>query len=281
MIDLLFNLLLLLFWVRLPPPQRFSTYYNPYVAWINQASRTVLREIRRLLPQLSQARAAALVLLLVLVLRAFVMLSEPFAGWTLRFGFEQSVSAAGFWGRLVFSASSFGIMLFYLWAAYAALANGSRGGNAVNECLTFITRPISHWLPKRRWLAVGLLGLTISFVLAVFARSLSPGIGLTFSARFPLRMLVNTAVALTGLLPVIRTLLMAAIIGSWIALLTPADSLSVFCGQIIAFLMGPLRRYRLDFGMLDLMPLLVLVMLHVVHELLLGVLAPIYRATLI
>lgn len=285
MIDLLFNLALLLFWVRLLPPDRQPAYYNPYIAWIHNLSRSALNVIRTLLPGLSQTSLAALAFSFLLGLRALVMaLPADSAGvWTLRFGFERMTPATGFPARLGFSLLSFGVILFYLGAAHALLVRRLRGNAALSECLTLLVRPLGNLPPARRWAAVALLGLGLGIGLAVCGISLVPGetwLATPVSIRFAGRMLVNTAAALAGLLPILQSLLLAAIIGSWIALLVPSESLAGFCREALDFLIGPLRRYRIAIGLLDLMPLLAWLALAVAYQILARLLWPLYRITL-
>ncbi len=273
MIDLLFNFLLLMFWVRLFPPEQDVTYFNPYIAWINRISRIVLNRIRIKLPQVSPKQAAGMVFALLLILRAIVMPG-------MRFGLEVSVPVSGLVHPVLLSAASFAMMLFYLWTAYLVLAPKRSRGDAMSQCMRYVARPLPQWSPQRRWMAVVALGLVISSVLVLVAHAAYSEAGLAPPPpqRFLLRIGVNTAAALVDLLAIMQTLLIAAVIGSWMSLLAPSDALAAFCQDAMALLIGPLRDYRLAVGPLDLTPLLAVVALMLLHSMLMSLLIPLYES---
>ncbi len=272
MIDLLFNFLLLMFWVRLFPPEQDVTYFNPYIAWINRISRVVLNRIRMALPQVSPKQAAGMVFALLLILRAVVMPG-------MRFGLEYSVPVSGLLHPVILSAASFAMMLFYLWTAYLVLAPKRSRGDAMSQCMRYVVRPLPQLSPQHRWMAVVALGLVISSVLALVAHAAYIDAGLTPPPqRFLLRIGVNTAAALVDLLAIVQTLLIAAVIGSWMSLLAPSDALAAFCQDSMALLLGPLRNYRLAVGPLDLTPLLAVVALMLLHSMSMSLLIPLYEA---
>ncbi len=270
MIDLLFNFLLLMFWVRLLPPEQETTYFNPYIAWINRNSRMVLNKLRSGFPQLSQKQLAGMVFFGLIILRAFVMRS-------MRFGFESGVAVSGWMYPVILSGASFAMVLFYLWTASLILVRHRRRADAMTQCLRFVVRPIPYWPPSYRWMAVFGLGLAISAALVMMPQPAYSGAGWLVH-QFLLRIGVNTAAALVDLLAIIQTLLIAAVIGSWMSLLAPSDSLAAFCQDAMALLLGPLRDYRLAIGPLDLTPLLALVALMLLHSILLSLLMPIYQS---
>ncbi len=282
MFDLLCNVLLLIFWVRLFTRRRESTYYNPYIAWMNQVSRTVLNRIRASWPALPQEQAAALVFVLLLVVQAVVR--QTILTPAPRFGLEPFPQPfppdAGFAGQLVFSAASFAGMMFYLGTAYLWLARQRSRSDSLSQCLRFIVWPLPQWHPPRRWIAVLVLGLSVSAVLALMSLAAFPETGWTSMAWFRvfLRIVLNTAAALVDFLAIVQLLLIAVVIGSWIVLLAPSEALAELCGDAMALLLGPFRDYRLAIGPLDLTPLLAVLAVAVVHNVLMSLIEPLYHA---
>lgn len=270
MIDLLFNFLLLMFWVRLLPPEQENTYFNPYIAWINRVSRMVLNKLRQGMPHVSPFQLAALVFGGLLVARGLI------AG-DVRFGFELRGPVGAWRFSLLLSAVSFVRMLFYLWVIATVLAPDRGRHHAMSQCLRFLARPLPAWSPPRRWLTVIGLGLVISGILLVMPRTLHDGAA-GIPEYFVMRSLVNTAAALVDVLAILQALLLAAVIGSWITLLAPSDGLGAFCHDAMILLLGPLRNYRLAIGTLDLTPLLAVVALMLLHGLLSAWLRPLYLA---
>ncbi len=276
MINLLFNLLLLVVWTRLFSVDRTAFYYNPYIAWINQISRTVVQWGRSVFPRLSPVYTALSIVVVVLVVRAVILPTERFEGWTLTFGFLQSAPKAGAVNRLMFSLASFGMILFYLSAIHGVLHRYTHGVNQWDECLGFLIGPFADARRSRRWWVLAGLGLAVSVALVAFAHPLRAGSawapGMVGMPRVGWRLIVNTAAALIGVLPVMQAMLMVMIIGSWITLVSPSDELTRFCHEGVAYLIGPLRRYRLAVGPLDLTPLLALMLMMVMHAVAMGLL---------
>ena len=64
-----------------------------------------------------------------------------------------------------------------------------------------------------------------------------------------------------SILPLIASLLTVVIIGSWIAMFSGSTSTMYVCNEWMTFLLGPLRRYPIRIGMLDLTPLIALLAL--------------------
>ncbi len=66
------------------------------------------------------------------------------------------------------------------------------------------------------------------------------------------------------------------IIGSWVAMFTGAHGLMMFCRNWTDTLMGPLRRYPLRIGPLDLTPIVMIFLLEFIHGFLMGILLKSY-----
>ena len=86
------------------------------------------------------------------------------------------------------------------------------------------------------------------------------------------RLLLVSLSGWVALLPVVQSCLILMIIGSWVSMLTGSHGLASFCREWIDLLIGPMRRFPLRIGMLDLTPLVFMFALGFVHVLLQSIL---------
>lgn len=281
-IDMIWNVALLLFWMRVWPMSDRAVFFNPILGTIHRVTDPVLKFLQPAFGRLSSRYPALLVFVLLLVGKALAF--AWMRDWGMRFGFEQRICAASAECRLVFTVVSFAMFLFKIWGFSLLYVRNvwHASTDPASEILYAMARPFDDAPVRLRpFLLVG-FGLLIGY--AINACGLpSPGSPPPIEANLGMgmaRLFVSTVTAWVGLLPLIASLLILLIILSWAAMFSTSGSLAFFSHQWIDLLLGPLRRYPIHLGPLDLMPLLVLVAIQLVSPVLLNILSLSYAGLL-
>jgi uncharacterized protein YggT (Ycf19 family) len=88
---------------------------------------------------------------------------------------------------------------------------------------------------------------------------------------------LSALAAWTDVLHIIRSLMIVLIIGSWVSMFTQSHALMMFCRDWIDFIIGPLRRYPLRLGPIDLTPIVMIFALELLHKVLMSILLASYN----
>jgi uncharacterized protein YggT (Ycf19 family) len=280
-VDLLFNLIVMLFWVRLWNPDPGVCRCNPYL----EGAANVTQPVMDIFRGRTRGRApfwTALVPWLALII--FRGIALPWAGtdqirqsWVLGLGFEylcpaQTLSLSALtW--ILFSFLSFAIFLFKAWGLCLLLLRGSRGAASSDPVVGFVysvAKPFSAARPLQR---AGVL-FGYGLLLTMIPQILQPGgaaLGTSASA-VGLRLaqaLTSVAAGVADLLLPLQTLMMILIVGSWVAMFG-GGALMYRCQEWLNFLLIPFQRFPLRIGPLDLTPLLAFAVFGFLHWLLNG-----------
>lgn len=284
--DLLINVAAFLFWFRFWMPEERDIYFNPHLSslWrFCDGTTESLRAIFFRTPARLIALSAFLFLLLFRSITFFALAARnQEAVWTLRLGFNQSYIPRGspLFPYFVFTVLSFAIFLFVFWGV-ALLYAGRRHSsfNHAAETLFHVSRPFSLVRVEFRPVVLLLFGFLMVFFLTI--EFMPGGILISSDALSPAGLAKDALSALRGwveVLTVIQTFMLVLIIGSWAAMFATSPALMFFCKDWIDLLLGPLRRFPLRLGMLDLTPLLFFFALkYVIQPVLTGVIADSFR----
>ena len=268
--DTLYNLVLLLFWSRIWLTDERDLVTNRYLAGFGRIQSKSIDFIRPVLPFLGP-RTIALAALVVLI--AFRGLAVPNdAQWSLSFGFVLGqAKGSSIPSCMIFSTLSFVLFLFKLWGISLIFVRTRQQSQfqSSTDALYQLSRPFTDLEPIYRPLLLLAFGTVAGFLLTSLGGSnMAPGPGLVHA----LRMVILALSGWVALLPVVQQLLFLVLIGSWVSSFMGAPSLATFCRDWIDTLIGPMRRFPIRIGMLDLTPLVFMFALGYVHILLQGVL---------
>ena len=269
--DTLFNILLLIFWFRIWAREDRNSTFNPYIASLQRLSDAVVNFLRPVFFVLSPRMIAIVSLIFLVALRAFAAPREDM-GWRLVVGFQNefrqplgdSVNAF-----LLFSILSFGMFLFKLWGLSLIFVRSGSGMRSDNTTAAFyqLARPFSNlryeWRPGVLFIFGCLLVAALDLVAGVEGGSVS------FHA---LRCAILAMASWVSILSVVVQIVILLIIGSWVSMFTSAQNIMTFCREWMDFFLGPMRKFPLRIGMLDLTPIAFIFLLFVVEGLLMGIL---------
>jgi len=278
--DTLFNLVLLLFWTRIWATEPHDMLSNPYLAPIGRLQRSAVNFLHPLLPFLPRYLIAALALVFLIVFRGVAVPRN--VNWVLGIGFAAArVDGNSMSACVIFSALSFALFLFRLWGISLIYVRTRRSASFANtsDALYQLGSPFTGLEVTIRPLVLLAVGVLLSYLLTIVG-NVAGAATVHETAITPLLVVRLLIVSLSGwvaLLPLVRSCLILMIIGSWVSMLTGSYGLASFCREWIDLLIGPLRRFPLRIGMLDLTPLLFMFALGYVHVFLQGIL---YRSFL-
>ncbi|MCE9615654.1 MAG: YggT family protein [Lentisphaerae bacterium] len=286
--DSLFNLLLLIFWIRVWTRDERETIFNPYLAASNRLTGAVLHFLRPAFFMMPERLVSLIAMLFILALRAFVA-PRAESGWVLHLGFEwRQAHEAGLTTFLTFTVISFAIFIFKIWGvSLLFLRDDSRTVlSHTYGALQAVSRPfvqVPYPLRPAILLVCGIC-LTIVLNLVGYPTRLNPylppdalaGAVPGLNATLVWRALIS---ALSGWVEVFSAMiqtLVILILGSWIAMFTGSPSISHACRDWTDLLMGPMRRYPVRIGAFDLSPVVYIFILGAIQSLLQGILLQSY-----
>lgn len=286
--DTLFNLLLLVFWVRVWAHDEREAVFNPYLAAANRLTAGVIHFLRPAFFMMPERLVALIAMLLIFALRAFVA-PRAESGWIVHLGFEwRQAHEAGLTTFLAFTLLSFAIFIFKVWGvSLLFLREESRVGLPhTYATLQAISRPFVNVPYALRPAILLVCGIALAVVLNLvgyptqlnpfrlgdLAGHITPGL----NAALFWRALIS---ALSGWVEVFSAMiqtLVVLILGSWIAMFTGAPGIGHACREWTDLLMGPMRRYPVRIGMFDLSPVVYIFILGAIQTLLQGILLQSY-----
>jgi len=290
--DTLANAGLLLFWYRIWTGGDREVLFNHYMGPLHRISERALGFLRPVMFGLPLRATAAVALLFLIVFRGFVLhgVSAPEgAGWVMTLGFEGSVSDHhSLLIHMVVSGLSFAMFLFKVWGfslVYAWGRSTYSSGHA-QEAIHLAARPFSDAPSHLKPIFLLVFGMALALAVNLSGTPLqgSPG-DISYWREAPvlsiiLRFAISAMADWAGLLPTIRSLLLLLIIGSWVSMFASAGNLAFICREWLDTLLGPLRRFPIRIGMLDLTPLIFFFVLRFVYQFLIVTLSASYERLL-
>lgn len=282
--DKLFNLVILALWITLWHAGDRRVLFNSYLAPIVQATRKLIDYVRPVMFNASDRAIAGTLIALVILFRAFVVGSG--ATWGVSMGFVSSEANTGnLLSCILFSVLSFAIFFFQVCGISLIYVHSRRSAsfNNAGEALYAASRPFSDLrIDLRPPVLIGagaVLAILMERLGLVSIRGyyLPPDTGML---SVIIRSLLTSLAGWTGVLPIILNVLIMLIIGSWISMFAQSHGLMSFCRDWINFLVGPLRRYPLQIGPLDLTPIVMIIALNLLHGVLMAVLNNSYMKVL-
>ena len=250
--DTLFNLVALLFWFRLWVGHDRNILFNVYLAPVCWMSERVIRVLRPAFGRLPAWVIGALLTVFLLVIKALVV--PQHADWVVRFGFEtRTVDTTRLITCLAFSALSFAIFLFKLWGLSMIYAGGfqARTFAQASSGLYHAARPFSLLRPAIKPVVLLGFGLVIAILINRIGGWQNPPTPMMAG-----RVVISSLAGFVDILAVVLSLLMLLIIGSWVALFSGSPGMMAICNDWISLILGPIRRYPMHMGSIDLSPLI-------------------------
>ena len=221
---------------------------------------------------------AAIALLFLLAFRG--LLAGPDTTWTIRMGFVLGrPDSSSLLSCVAFSFLSFALFLFQLWGVAIIFTTGTSGPSSrhTSNTLYYLARPFTYVRHELR--PVVLLVIGIALVLVVDATGGSHALP-SLNAP-PAAALVKSAVCAiagwTDVLMILRSAVFLMIIASWIATFSGSGGIAFFCREWMDLLLGPLRRYPLRVGPLDLSPWIFMLVISYAYRLLINLLSSSYN----
>lgn len=176
---------------------------------------------------------------------------------------------------MIFSVLSFCIFLFKVWGFSLIFVRTRLGPfDHAWDTLYRLSLPFSDLKAELRPLALAVFGLFLAFLLNL-AGGLAQGdtalVGIPKPSLF-LKYFISAFSCWASVLPVLATLLVVLIVGSWIALFATSSRIGFFCREWLDLLMGPLRNHPIRIGMLDLTPLVLMFVIQWIYPRIVNVL---------
>jgi len=286
--DTLSNILLMIFWFRIWTGDDRSLHFNTYLAPLGKISESAVKFVRPVLFGLQSRMVAVVSLVFLIAFRAVLFHGTSRSGnspWLLGFGFEINGTIPGTLPAfMVFSVLSFAIFLFKVWGfSLIYVRGGTSSFSNTTNALYHVSRPFSDFDMRFRPFVLLGLGILLAVLLNVAGTRLyAPGSPIqsdpTSGLAAVLRYSVSTIAEWVRLLVVLRSLIILLIIGSWVSMFTGSRGIAFFCRDWLDMLMGPLRRYPLRIGTLDLTPLIVILAIQmVIYPVLINILLASYE----
>jgi uncharacterized protein YggT (Ycf19 family) len=285
--DTLFNLLLITFWFRIwTADDNRNVQFNPYLAPLARLSRTVLHFVAPVFLGLRPAAVAVIAMLIIVVFRALVAPRQ--AIWMLSLGIDCQPLDGALPHVIAFSILSFGCFLFRLWGISLLFtwAGAHHSQEHPVSMLHHLAQPFSNIRIQLRPMVLLVYAAALIVLLDRFGRPAPMGYGLPGSLVWSgpeavtsfFRVLILSLAAWVQLLPLLSSLMLMLIIGSWISMFTQSQGLAMLCRDWMNLLLGPLRRYPIRIGMLDLSPIVFFFVIGLAHALFMSIIVAAYNS---
>lgn len=282
--DTLFNFLTLVFWFRIWNERERQVVFNPYLAPLARMSDSTLGFLRPVFAGLSSRAVCGVIVVLLILLRGLAVPRN--AQWVIAIGFARQARltpAAG----ILFSLLSFAVFLFKLWGLTLIYDRSRRmPSEHTTASLHLLGRPFTRIRPEYRpavLLAIGMVLVAAADLAGQLPRVAVPGVlpaVLSWGRAAPPVTVIQLAIlALTGwaqVLLILQQFMIILIIMSWVSIFTSSQQLMLMGRDWLNLLLGPLRRYPIRLGPIDLSPIVFFFAVAIVHFVLLAVLQTCY-----
>lgn len=281
--DTLFNLLLLVLWLRFWTRNDRRAGYNPYLDMVIRSSDLLLVPMRNALGLRDMRIVLLICAFFLMAARAMLLINDP--AWNLHIGLEQLKPNTGSLPpAFLLSLLSYAFFLFNIWALSLIYCRGTQmqTGSHPVEALHVAARPFS--LLPAQWRPVALLvcGVLLGGILHMFPSAIAQTgpAGLSSAGRDIPRLMISAMLEWTFVLRTLLNILFIFIILSWIATFSGSMNLMMFCRDWIDSIIGPMRHQRFRIGMIDLTAIVFFLVVGFVQTLLSGILINTYRSFL-
>ncbi len=286
--DMLFNVLLLIFWVRLWPIRSREFYFNPYLSRLSSLTDKVFRFIE---PVFFQAPARIVALGSLAFLIAFRCFLVKGGGWTLGMGvFWITLRDPGFFGLVAFSFLSFAMFMLNLWTfAVVYLTFNNNSAPHARGAIRVITYPFSAIKAERRPVVLLVAGMAIVFALDMLTndfRGIAGGERVIIGdlstggpVQYALRLALISVSGILEIIVIVRTLMFVLIIGSIMSVVAGSPNVAYVCNDWVELFLGVFRNYPLRLGMMDLTPIIFFIALDIAGGILNGIVLRLFMAT--
>ena len=265
----------MVFWMEIWRRDRASLSLNRMLAPLAGIQKTMIDFLRPVLPFLSRRMIAAVALVFLLLFRGLAVPHN--VSWSVRLGFAATwTDGTRMSACLVMSLMSFAVFLFKLWCISLLYGRSQRDStySDSSDALYQLSRPFIDIAVHIRPLVLVAFGVLLAWMFTTIG--VAPQQGGTNGQPEVVNVVRLVIMSLSGavaVLPVLQNSLLLVIIGSFVAVFTGSHRLASFCREWIDLLIGPLKRYPIRVGMLDLTPLVFMFALGFVHAFLMGILA--------
>ena len=266
------NILFLVLWVGIWQKISRDTFFNPYIAAISSLNRRVTNFIQPVLPWFNEHLRATAALLFMLVFRGFLIFHTKD---TLEVAI-QNESPAGALFSVVYNADSimqcqaysflsFAWIIFsisVLGLLYRLLYRDAKQYQLI-QALGSLSAPGADASPAFRGIQIFIAGCLLVYISAALGTAegvVYPG---TTAANYTPRLLLASVAMIVNSLNTLFYILIGAIILSFAGAFTQRRVLMKMGHDIVTFLLGPLRKWRLVVGTFDLSPLIFFVGLSI------------------
>ncbi len=283
-IDLLFNLILIAFWIRLWARANRDSFFNPYVYMAMSPSDKALEFLDPVIGRLPDIAKSVIVILFLFVLKCLLLSSLPSNSTLLplTFGISRVADISDLTNCAIASAISLGITLFYLWALSMIYTLNRSFSNRASNALQAVSQPVSSLPLSIQPIFLILFGCLLTALIDLTGlpadiHGAVLNVTLGWEAE-PLAMLFTKLALVSlagfiGIINLITTSLIVLIIASWIGMMTARGELSAISREFIDMLMGPMRRYPIMIGMMDITPIIFLMVLGYLYDFLMRILS--------
>jgi len=283
-IDLVFNLILLMFWARLWARNNRDSFFNPYVYMLMSPSDKVLEFLNPVFGRLPDFAKSLIVIVFLFTLKCLLLSSLPSnsALLPLTFGISRAADITDLTNCAIASGVSLGITLFYIWALSLIYTNNRFLSNRASNALQAVSQPFSSLPVSMQPVFLILLGCLLVALIDLTGKYINaPGTALYATLEWKaeststllMKLMLVSLAGFIGTLKIITSALIALIIASWIGMMTAKAELSTISREFIDMLMGPMRRFPIMVGMLDITPIIFIIAVGYVYELLMGILS--------
>lgn len=280
--DIFFNILLFIFWFRIFCPDDRNTYFNAYLSSIYRISDKFIEFLRPAFPMVPRRLVALISFIFLLVLRGMAIPNGT--QWVLLFGFERAVDTSDLSPCVVFSLLSFMVFLFKIWGL--SLIYVRSHGAPLNHpagMLHHVSLPFTRLRPDFRPIALLCAGIVLVAAVDLTGQPYTseiPGLFITGLIDWQgdavpvlfFKLFIVAIAAWAQILIIIQQVMILLIITSWISMFTASAHINNFCREWLDFLLGPMRKYPVRIGMLDMSPVVFFFFLMFLHSILMGIL---------
>lgn len=285
--DVFINILLLVFWFKIWNRNERDSFFNPYLATVNRFANAAINFLRPVFFRLPDTTICIISIVFIIIFRAVVfsgITMHPNASpWHLHLSAYLSDHVAvpnSILSCMAFSVASFLIFLFRIWSVTLLYLSRNRGtvSGHTQSALHQVSAPFVFGRAELRPVYIITAGILIQLLLN-FTGPTTPANPSWMNippGNYISRLVIISMAGWIEVFVVVQFAVMFLIIGSWISIFTSSVSIMRLCKEWIDLFLGPLRRYPLMLGMIDLSPIVLFMVLGAVYTFLMGILARSY-----
>lgn len=259
--ELLTNIIIFSFWIRLWIKEN-SIILNPYLAGICKLPDMIINFLSPAFRKLNYKLMVIILFFILIFLRGVIFFSihqKSEIPWVITFGLQnwKLDSPSGF---VIMSIGSILTFILKLWMLSLFYIYGRKDIYYSSDsyyALEQAAAPLTYLRKySQRFITTIILNLIFIFIVLIILSKNN----IKFLLYHPFETLISSFLSISiefaNLLLVISRLVGILIIGSWVAIFTSSVSLAQLCSDWIELLMGPLGKYKIRIGILDITPII-------------------------